>query len=419
MWCGHLSSQFIVCESDSLAMGCGGSKIPNNDVHVPHVERIKVEMSYDMDDSDCEPMSPAENLETTENEENEKLCLDDAKIDLLESSRDLLACDEEPVHVRRVSEAELLVNLAALHTDENLEDVSSDEDSDCLDSDDESSLDDEHPDISEEEIIEVSLKSLTLSDDDSVASKAVVRTQSTQRNMSLRSLASSQSIDNYEKVKIRDKVKHAVSSRKLSSSFNEKETPPDVKKRTFDGMLSFDSFSEGDNDEVIDIHDFMELSLVSILSFRSVALKLREDTKAFRVVLREIQFGDKNVNCQATCMYVKCKVNKIIELNSALSKFVNKNAMSFANPFLSAEKSDQLSHTLNDSVQKILRCVMRTKMNKIQVNGSDSRTAAQGLADIFRLVASFSPGNSNIELKCDVIIQKVKAFDKLPHHQEQ
>jgi hypothetical protein len=120
-----------------------------------------------------------------------------------------------------------------------------------------------------------------------------------------------------------------------------------------------------------------------------------------------MEFGDHS-SCKFTCTYIRYKLNKIIALNSILSKFANDNALAIINPFV--DKS-ALADTLNTNLRKLLTCIARTKIDNISVCGAYSRAAAVGLMTIFQLIAELSPEPSDIEAKVRAIHEKVLIYD--------
>jgi hypothetical protein len=152
----------------------------------------------------------------------------------------------------------------------------------------------------------------------------------------------------------------------------------------------------------------IELSLRALLSFRLMALTLREEAKRFRAELREMTFDSDHEACKDTCSYIRYKINKIIGLNSALSKFANENALSILNPF--ADKND-LTETLNTHLRGLLKCIMKTKLDRITVSGPNSRKASAGIAAIYKLIAGLSPAAAAIADVTKVICDKIVQYD--------
>ena len=152
----------------------------------------------------------------------------------------------------------------------------------------------------------------------------------------------------------------------------------------------------------------IELSLRALLSFRSMALTLREEAKRFRAELREMTFDSDHKACKDTCSYIRYKINKIIGLNTALSKFANENALSILNPF--ADKND-LTETFNTHLRGLLKCIMKTKLDRITVSGPNSRKASAGIAAIYKLIAGLSPAAAAIEDVTKVISDKIVQYD--------
>jgi hypothetical protein len=152
----------------------------------------------------------------------------------------------------------------------------------------------------------------------------------------------------------------------------------------------------------------IELSLRALLSFRSMALTLREEAKRFRAELREMTFDSDHEACKDTCSYIRYKINKIIGLNTALSKFANENALSILNPF--ADKND-LTETFNTHLRGLLKCIMKTKLDRITVSGPNSRKASAGIAAIYKLIAGLSPAAAAIADVTKVISDKIVQYD--------
>ena len=152
------------------------------------------------------------------------------------------------------------------------------------------------------------------------------------------------------------------------------------------------------------------LMLRGILSVRSTALMLREEAKQFRNILKTMEFDDpNNMNCKYTCTYILYKMKKIIALNSSLSKFVNENALNFLNPFCD---HTELITILHSNLRKLLTCILRTKVDKITVNGEHSKYAIMRLVAIYKLVADLSPQPAAIEATVQAIRKKLIAWDE-------
>lgn len=181
---------------------------------------------------------------------------------------------------------------------------------------------------------------------------------------------------------------------------------PDV---FINNMMSFRSISDlgSDSRSADDEEAVMELSLNALLTFRSTALVLREKAKKFRAELRGMNF-DSHPTCKYTTTYIRYKMNKIIGLNSALSKFSNDNAFNILNPF--ADK-DALTTSFNSHLHGLLKCIRKTKLDRINVTGPLSRSACAGLVAIYELIAELSPSIPEIPAISNSIRLKVSQYD--------
>jgi len=178
---------------------------------------------------------------------------------------------------------------------------------------------------------------------------------------------------------------------------------------SINNMMSFRSISDlgSDSWSADDEATAMELSLNALLTFRSTALLLREQAKKFRAELRKMSF-DSHLTCKYTTSYIRYKINKIIGLNSALSKFANENALSILNPF--ADKN-ALTASFNVHLQGLLKCIKKTNLDRINVTGPLSRSACVGLVAIYGLIAELSPSTPEIVTISSSIHLKISQFD--------